>query len=417
VPQAAGSGRSPLVVLFLTVFIDLMGFGIVIPLLPVYARQHMDASYFAAGALVAVYSLMQLVFAPVWGRCSDRFGRRPILLLSLAGSAGSYVLLAGAWSLTVLFVARLLAGVAGSNISVAQAYIADLTTGADRTRGMGLIGAAFALGMVFGPLIGGILSLLGPRVPYAFAAALCVVNLAMAVYRVPETLPPAARRRGGFGHPLALSSLRVAMARPGAPALFAVFFLVTLGFAILEGTFSLVAADRYGSAGASVDPERAQLWVDGLWAYMGITAAVVQGWLVGRLARRVPERALVLIGTAALAVGFACVPFARATGELLAALALVIAGQGLARPSLSSLISRTVGVGEHGDVLGVSQAFSAAARVFGPAGGAFILGQAGAGGAYLGAAACAVGALGFTALGARPAGGAQAAPIRLRRSG
>jgi multidrug resistance protein len=416
VPEAARSGRSPLVVLFLTVFIDLMGFGIVIPLLPVYAREHLDASYFAAGALVAVYSLMQLIFAPVWGRSSDRFGRRPILLVSLAGSAASYILLAGAWSLPILFVARALAGIAGSNISVAQAYIADVTTGADRTRGMGLIGAAFALGMVVGPAIGGTLSLLGPRLPYVFAALLCLLNLAMAAYRIPETLPPSARRIREFRHPLALSSLRAAMTRPGAATMFGVFFLVTLGFAVLEGTFSLVAADFYGS-NAHVDPERVKLWVGGLWTYMGVMAAVVQGWLVGRLARRVPERALVLVGTMVLGIGFACVPFARATSFLLLALGLVIAGQGLASPSLASLISKTAGAGEHGDVLGVSQSFSAAARVLGPAGGALILGRAGAGGTYLGAAACAVGAFGLTALGGRAAGHRQVEAIPLRRSG
>src|SRR5262249_14875543 len=141
VPPPAASRRSPLVVLLLTVFIDLMGFGIVIPLLPIYAEQ-MHATPFAAGVLIAVYSAMQLVFAPVWGRLSDRVGRRPVLLMSLAGSALSYFLLAGAWSLEVLFVARVLAGIAGANIPVAQAYIADVTTGSERTRGMGLIGAA-----------------------------------------------------------------------------------------------------------------------------------------------------------------------------------------------------------------------------------------------------------------------------------
>src|SRR5439155_1541870 len=142
-----------LVVLFLTVFIDLMGFGIVIPLLPIYAKQ-MNATPFAAGALIAVYSLMQLVFAPVWGRISDDIGRRPVLLMCLAGSAMSYLLLAGAWRLEVLFFARLLAGVAGASIPVAQAYIADVTGPAERARGMGLIGAAFGLGMVIGPALG-----------------------------------------------------------------------------------------------------------------------------------------------------------------------------------------------------------------------------------------------------------------------
>src|SRR5580765_2209775 len=190
-----------------------MGFGIVIPLLPIYAEQ-MHATPFAAGMLIAVYSAMQLLFAPVWGRLSDRIGRRPVLLVSLAGSAVSYLLLAGAWSLEVLFAARILAGIAGANIPVAQAYIADVTTGSERTRGMGLIGAAFGLGMVIGPAIGGGLSLLGPRIPECFAAALCLANVAIAVRRLPESLAPDRRRARAFRHPLSPSSLREAVARP-----------------------------------------------------------------------------------------------------------------------------------------------------------------------------------------------------------
>jgi DHA1 family tetracycline resistance protein-like MFS transporter len=388
VPPAAPSRRSPLVPLFLTVFIDLMGFGIVIPLLPIYAEQ-MHATAFGAGVLIAVYSAMQLVFAPVWGRLSDRIGRRPVLLVSLAGSALSYLLLAGAWSLEILFLARILAGIAGANIPVAQAYIADVTSGSERTRGMGLIGAAFGLGMVIGPAIGGGLSLLGPRIPECFAAALCLANVAIAVRRLPESLAPERRRVRAFRHPLSPSSLREAVARPGAAALFAVFFLVTLGFAVLEGTFSLAAAHRYGYSAAQVD---------GLWLYMGIVAVLVQGWLVGRLARRVPERALVIAGTIALGTGFLSIPFAGAATGLLAALALVVGGQGLASPSLSSLISKTVDAPVHGEVLGVSQSLSAGARVIGPAGGGFALHRFDTSSVFYVAAACAAAALAFGAL-------------------
>ena len=406
----ASSGRSPLVVLFLTVFIDLMGFGIVIPLLPIYAEQ-MNATPFTAGALIGVYSLMQLVFAPVWGRISDDIGRRPVLLMCLAGSAMSYLLLAAAWRLEVLFLARVLAGVAGASIPVAQAYIADVTGPAERARGMGLIGAAFGLGMVIGPALGGGLSLLGPRVPEGFAAGLCLANVLVAVYRLPESLPGSVRGPAPFRHPLSLASLRDAVARPGAASLLAVFFLVTLGFAVLEGTFSL-AADRYGYSQAQVD------W---LWVYMGLVAVVVQGWLVGRLARRLPERTLVILGAAALSLGFLWIPFAGAAVGLpiglLAALALVVSGQGLASPSLSSLISKTVEESVYGQALGVSQSLSAGARVLGPAGGGLIFGRFDAAAAYLAAAVCAAGAFGLSLLGGRPGGRAEAQVIRARRSG
>jgi len=407
VSRLASSGRSPLVVLFLTVFIDLMGFGIVIPLLPIYAKQ-MNATPFAAGALIAVYSLMQLVFAPAWGRISDDIGRRPVLLMCLAGSAMSYLLLAGAWRLEVLFFERLLAGVAGASIPVAQAYIADVTGPAERARGMGLIGAAFGLGMVIGPALGGGLSLLGPRVPEGFAAGLCLANVLVAAYRLPESLPGSVGRPAPFRHPLSLASLRDAAARPGAAALLAVFFLVTLGFAVLEGTFSLAAADRYGYSQAQVD------W---LWVYMGLVAVVVQGWLVGRLARRLPERALIVLGSAALGLGFLGIPFAGSAIGLLTALALVVGGQGLASPSLSSLISKTVEESVYGEALGVSQSLSAGARVLGPAGGGLIFSRFDASAAYLAAAACAAGALGLSLLGVRPGGQAEAHVIRVRRSG
>src|SRR3989454_9525677 len=227
---------------------------------------------------------------------------------------------------------------------------------------MGLIGAAFGLGMVIGPALGGGLSLLGPRVPEGFAAGLCLANVLVAAYRLPESLPGSVPRPKPFRHPLSLASLRDAVVWPGAASLLAVFFLVTLGFAVLEGTFSLAAADRYGYSQAQVD------W---LWVYMGLVAVVVQGWLVGLLARRLPERTLVVLGTAALGLGFLWISVAGPAIGLLTALALVVGGQGLAGPSLSSLISKTVEKSVHGEALGVSQSLSAGARGLGPAGGGF----------------------------------------------
>jgi len=408
-PPAA---RAPLAVLFLTVFIDLLGFGIVIPLLPIYAER-LRATPFEAGALIAVYSLMQLLFAPVWGRVSDRVGRRPVLLVSLAGSTVSYLLLAAAWwlgdaALAMLFVARTLAGLAGANVPVAQAYIADVTTAADRARGMGMIGAAFGLGMVVGPALGGALSLVGPSVPELAAALLCLANVLLASLRLPESLPPAARAPRPFRHPLSAAALREAAAPAGAAPLFAVFFLVTLCFAVLEGTFSLAANHlfRYGPAA-----------VDALWLYMGVVAVVVQGVLVGRLNRRLPERQLVLAGTVALAVGLAWIPRAEGAGTLLAALGLVVAGQGLSSPSLSSLVSKTAGARRQGGVLGVSQSLSAAARVVGPASGGFVFDALGGRAPYAAAAGCALVALAITVAGVSAGGVPETEVLGLHRHG
>jgi multidrug resistance protein len=378
--------------------------------LPVYAERF-HATPFEAGALIAVYSLMQLVFAPVWGRLSDQIGRRPVLLVSLTGSAVSYLLLAGAWSVGTLFAARILAGVAGANIPVAQAYVADLTDGTERTRGMGLIGAAFGLGMVVGPALAGALSVFGPRVPELFAAGLCLVNVGLAARRLPESRAADRSWPTRFRHPLSPDSVREALAPPGAGRLIGVFFLVTLAFAVLYGTFSLAAEQRYACAQAGCADRQVAVF----WVYMGLVGVVVQGWLLGRLAHRLTERNLVLAGIGALAVGFIWVPFAAHLPSLLAALALVVTGQGLASPSLSSLISRTAAVELQGGALGISQSVAAGARVLGPAGGGFIFERLGAPVPFVAAGLCSLIALGWVLFPAPAEARRQAEP--LRRSG
>jgi predicted MFS family arabinose efflux permease len=223
---------------------------------------------------------------------------------------------------------------------------------------------------------------------------------------LPESLGKARRRQSRFRHPLTRAALRAVVSRPGAARLLILFFLVTLAFAILEGTFSLAAAHRHGYGAAQVAL---------LWLYMGTVAVVVQGWLVGRLACRSPERTIVAAGITALAGGLLWTPFAGGPVALCAALGLVVLGQGLAGPSLSSLVSRTVEAAAHGETLGVSQSLSAGARVLGPAGGGFVFHRLGADAPFLLAAACAAGALGIVLQG-------DAAPVaaestRLRRSG
>jgi DHA1 family tetracycline resistance protein-like MFS transporter len=385
--------RSPLSIVFLTVFLDLVGFGIVIPLLPLYAETF-GAGPVAVTWLVAVYSLMQFLFAPWWGALSDRVGRRPVLLVGLFGSAASYLLFGLAASLPLLFFARALAGFMGANVGVAQAYIADVTAPEDRARGMGLIGAAFGLGFVFGPAIGGLLSHFGPAVPFLGAAGLALANGIFALARLPESLPPGGRTSTGGGLRARVRALADAAREPRLRGLYAAAFLSTLALAAMEGTFSLWADRRWALSPAEVAF---------LFAYVGVLAVVVQGALVGRLARGLGERRLARVGAVALAAGLAGIPLAPTLPVLALALAAFAFGQGTVTPSLSSLISRGASPREQGRLLGVSQSLSALGRVLGPVWGGVAFARLGVGAPYLSGAAVVL--LALTVLAASRAGG------------
>jgi MFS transporter, DHA1 family, tetracycline resistance protein len=398
-PAAPGAprGRSPLTVVFLTVFLDLVGFGIVIPLLPLYAERF-GAGPVTVTLLVAVYSAMQFFFAPWWGRLSDRVGRRPVLLVGLFGAAGSYLMFGLAGSLATLFVARALNGIMGANVGVAQAYVADVTAPEDRARGMGMIGAAFGLGFIFGPAIGGLLAQFGPAAPFLGAAALAAANGVLAIFRLPESLPasrrsapPPQRPPGAFARLATLLSRRT---DPRLRTLYIVSFLVTLAFAAMEATLSLWADRRW-----SLSPTGIALF----FAYLGTVAVIAQGVLVGRLVRRVGERRAALMGLGCLAAGLAAIPLAPSLPLLAVALALFAIGQGAAMPSVSSLISRTGTEADQGRLLGVSQSVSALARVVGPAMGGVAFAHVGIGAPYVGAAVVALVALAVLAVGLRPA--------------
>ena len=378
-------GTGPLTILFLTVFLDLVGFGIVIPLLPLYAERF-GASPIAVTWLVAVYSLMQFLFAPWWGQLSDRVGRRPVLLVGLFGSALSYLLFGLAGSLAVLFVARCLAGLMGATIGVAQAYVADVTSPEERARGMGMIGAAFGLGFILGPVIGGLLAHFGAGVPFLAAAALAGINGLLAIRWLPESRVPGGVPTGvvqmGFLARLAL--LRRLGTRSASSGLLVTFFLITFAFAALEATFSLWADRRWNFSPSEVAY---------LFAYLGVVSTVVQGGLVGPLTRRLGESRVARIGAAALALGLALLPLAPSIPMLAGALALLAFGQGAANPALAALISRTAPVGEHGKILGVSQSLSALGRILGPLWGGAAFARIGIGAPYLSGAAVAAAAL------------------------
>jgi DHA1 family tetracycline resistance protein-like MFS transporter len=371
----SSQSRSHLTIIFLTVFIDLLGFGIVLPLLPYYAHQF-HASGIAAGALIGVYSAMQFLAAPLWGRWSDRIGRRPVILVSLAGSTLSYLLFAAADGIGLLFVSRILAGVAGASIPVAQAYIADVTPESERARGMGLIGAAFGLGFVFGPAIGGLLAHYGHHAPGFAAAAICGINLIAALWRLPESLPPGQRHARSATHPM--MQWRVAFKRPQVTTLMLLFAAVVFSFSTMETTLSLLCATAYGMTASHI------YW---LFGFMGVMTTLMQGGVVGQLARHVDETRLVAVGTALLAVGLLAVPFTPPLTPLLVALAAIAFGQGIASPLLSSLLSKTSQGQERGEVLGVSQSLGSLARILGPLWGGLLFDHAGPAGPYVTTAA------------------------------
>jgi DHA1 family tetracycline resistance protein-like MFS transporter len=364
---------SPLIIIFLTVFIDLLGFGIIIPLLPFYAESY-GANAFTVGMLGTSYSLMQFLFAPVWGRWSDRIGRRPIILLGLLGSCVSYLALALATSLALIFAARILGGIAGANIPTAQAYIADITTPENRARGMGLVGAAFGLGFIFGPALGGVLTHLGPSAPMWTASALCFGNFAAACFLLPESRwTREVRRNTGR-----LDLFRRSFARPKLLLLLLLYFIISMAFSSFEATFALFSERRFGFTAANIGY---------VFAFVGTVLAVVQGVLVGRVVRVVGEHRIVPAAVAVLAVGLGLVPLAQSIPMLLAACGALAVGMGFNSPALSSLVSRMTDPNDQGGVLGLAQSLASLGRIVGPAWGGFLFDQFGPSMPYWSAAA------------------------------
>jgi MFS transporter, DHA1 family, tetracycline resistance protein len=345
--------------IFFIIFIDLVGFGLVIPLLPFYAVR------FAATApevtwLLATYSLAQLITAPFWGRLSDRIGRRPVLISSMAAAALAYVWLGAASDLWMLFAARAVAGACAGNIAAAQAYIADITTPENRAHGMGMVGAAFGLGFILGPALGGFLA--GSNLanadlqtPAWVAAGLSTVALCSVLFVLRESLAP---ERRGLAQPLGrFASLLGALHRPVLSRLIVIFFLETLAFAIMESIFALWALRQLNWG-----PEK----VGYVFAYLGLLSAILQGGLTRRLTKRYGEEPLLSAGLALLAAGLVIVPFSVDLPVLLGAFALLAIGLGLSQPALNSLISRRAGDAEQGEVLGVTRSVGSLARVVGP---------------------------------------------------
>jgi MFS family permease len=336
-------------VLFSVVIVDLIGFGIVVPVLPFWATEF-GAGPAAIGLLLTAYAGAQFACAPLWGRLSDRIGRRPVMLLTIAGTAASLLLLGLARSLPWLFAARALAGAFAANIGVASAYIADVTRPEERTRWMGMLGASFGVGFVLGPAIGGGLSLLGYRTPMLAAAGLSACNLvyALATLREPEgraaAFVPGGARAGALRQPLVRQ-------------LCAANFAFTVAVNQLETVFALFMMHRFHYDASHVA---------GFLVAMAILMGGIQGGGMKSLATRFGERSLMIGGSALLAAGFLLLPWTHSAALLVPPLALCAVGRAVLQPSLMSVASLAAGAGERGAVMGAFQAAASLARVAGP---------------------------------------------------
>ena len=346
--------RSPLFVLFLTVFIDMVGFGIVIPVLPLYAERF-HATPIEIGWLTGIYSGMQIIFTPILGKLSDRFGRRPVLIVSIAGTAVGFVLMGMAHALPLLFVARILSGITGGNISIPQAYIADATAPEQRTRAMGMLGAAFGLGFTFGPMIGGLMSRISYSAPFFLAAGLAVANALLVYFILPESLSHEHRAKPHEDASIA------EVFRHGRGWMFALvvatYFFLIAGFAIMTTLFALFTEKRFGY----------DAHANGyLFGFVGVLAVIIQGGLIGRLIKIFGEVTLTRVGMLFTTASLALLPFSSNLTLLLLVCAGLSLGTGFASPPLSGLASQMIDRSWQGRALGVMQSAGSLGRLLGP---------------------------------------------------
>jgi DHA1 family tetracycline resistance protein-like MFS transporter len=341
----------PLLIICLTIFVNLVGFGIIIPLLPFYAETF-GASPLVIGLLFAVFSLCQLAAAPALGDLSDRYGRRPVLIFSLAGTVVSFVMLAVAHSVAMLFAARIVDGLSGGNISTARAYVADVTAPEDRARAYGLIGAAFGLGFIFGPALSGVLSKVSYTAPIWAAAAITFVATAMAWLWLPETVH---RTQAGTGNPF--RHLPELLRRPLVRRVLVIDFIYWFAFAMFQTTFALFAARRFG-----FDAPKTGYF----FAAFGLLGAIVQGGFIRPIVRRLGDKPTFLLGLGFGSVGLVAAALSHSVTMFAVAMVPVALGIGFGHPTITSLVS-LVGRGEEqGRMQGAASAVESLGRTIGP---------------------------------------------------
>ena len=358
--------KAGLSLIFLTVFIDLLGFGILIPILPSFSIKELGVDEAAIGIAIALYSFVQFIFNPILGRLSDKNGRKPVIVFCLLINAIGYIIFAFTDNYPVLLVSRFVAGIGGSSIAVAQAYIADVTTKETRSKGMGLIGSAFGLGFVFGPLIGGFLAEYGYMVTGLVAGSFSLIAFIVTMIFLPESLTKSeetiSEKQFTKRQLVDFQALKKVFQEPSRAIFIILFFILIFSFANIYGTFALLGIQVYGFT---------DLQNGYLFGITGLVSAIVQGGLIGHIDKLMTKKNILKAGSLIISISLALIPYGGNFLGLALISGLLSIGTGMLQPTLLSLISDVTPENEQGVTLGVNQSLSALARVMGPLWGGF----------------------------------------------
>lgn len=354
--------NTSLSMIFLVIFVDLLGFGILIPILPTFATKELHSTEFMVGIAIATYSFVQFLFNPVLGGISDRKGRRNIILVTLLLNAAGYIIFAFSHNVFMLILSRVIAGIGGSTIGVAQAYIADVTTPGERSRGMGMIGVAFGLGFVIGPLLGGFLAKYGYEVTGFVCAGFSVTAFLLCFFLLPEPDIDRSHLQQKKRQLINIEGTKMLFKNKSIAISISLFFLLTFSVANIYGTFALIGHKVYGLSDAQNGV---------IFGVVGGVGVIVQGWLVGRLSKRFNDKQLITAGAVLMMIGLGFIPYSiNYTGLIIDTIVMSI-GSGMLQPVLLGLVSKVTPEKEQGIALGVNQSFGSIGRMLGPLWGGF----------------------------------------------